>query len=286
MTAKQPQTGSQKIATARNSDEPRKRSRLDVAVASAGAMSRERARALILAGAVRVDGNVQRTAGFAVPAGATLDIEDDRPYVSRGGLKLERALGEFGWDVRDLRCLDVGASTGGFTDCLLQHGARSVVSVDVGYGHLAWRLRNDARVKVLERTNFRTAQLDALGLPFDFGTIDVSFISLTKLAKQLRSALSDDAKLVALVKPQFEAGRAAVGRGGVVRDPSIQVHAVQHVVDAFSEVELFCVALTYSPLKGPAGNIEFLLGAMTLAREREPLDVAGVVQRAHETLDR
>lgn len=281
-----PATRPSKITTNHKRSAPSQRNRLDVAVASAGGISRERARALILSGAVRVNGSVQRSAGFAVPPGATLDIKDEQRYVGRGGLKLERALAEFAWDVTGLRCLDVGASTGGFTDCLLQAGARSVVALDVGYGHLAWKLRRDRRVTVVERTNFRTADIEALGAPFDLATIDVSFISLTKLGVQLRAALVDDAKLVALVKPQFEAGRDAVARGGVVRDPAAQEKAISDVVRAFSAAGLLCVTITHSPLKGPAGNIEFLLGAIARAGGAAQLDVAGAVRRAHEALDR
>jgi 23S rRNA (cytidine1920-2'-O)/16S rRNA (cytidine1409-2'-O)-methyltransferase len=263
-----------------------KRGRLDVAVAAAGGVSRERARALILAGDVRVNGAVQRSVAFSVPDGATLDIKDEQRYVGRGGLKLERALQEFRWDIAGLRCLDVGASTGGFTDCLLQHGARSVVAVDVGYGHLAWKLRQDPRITIFERTNFRTAQPRALGAPFDVATIDVSFISLTKLATQLLASLARGGKLIALVKPQFEVGRAAIERGGVVRDLVAQTRALQDVASAFRSAGLSCTHLTYSPLKGPAGNIEFLLGAIACDHDAGALDVAGVVERAHEALDR
>ena len=248
-------------------------------------MSRERARAIILEGGVRVDGIVQRSVAFHVSPHAALDIKDDRRYVGRGGLKLERALVAFAWRVDGLRCLDVGASTGGFTDCLLQHGARSVTAVDVGYGHLAWKLRQDPRVTVFERTNFRTVEVEALGVPFEFAVIDVSFISLTKLATQLRAALLNGGKLVALVKPQFEAGRGAVERGGVVRDREVQMHVLVDVIGALCAAGLGCVQLTHSPLKGPAGNLEFLVGAIADASETPQLDVAGVVERAHEALD-
>jgi 23S rRNA (cytidine1920-2'-O)/16S rRNA (cytidine1409-2'-O)-methyltransferase len=239
-----------------------------------------------LEGGVRVNGAVQRSVAFAVPDGAALDIKDEQRYVGRGGFKLERALEEFQWDVLGQRCLDVGASTGGFTDCLLQRGARSVVAVDVGYGHLAWKLRQDRRVTIFERTNFRTAKLNEFGAPFDLATIDVSFISLTKLATQLSAALVRDGKVIALVKPQFEAGRRAIERGGVVRDPVAQTHAVQNVMNSFNVAGLASVHLTYSPLKGPAGNIEFLLGAIAGHHNASQLDVAGVVERAHEALDR
>ncbi|HXW51732.1 MAG TPA: TlyA family RNA methyltransferase, partial [Candidatus Acidoferrales bacterium] len=204
-------TGRSKSAEARES------TRLDVAVAAAGGISRERAQALILAGAVRVDGETRRKPSVTVPRAATIEILARQRFVSRGALKLERALDVFDWPVEGLRCLDVGASTGGFTDCLLQRGAACVVAVDVGYGHLAWSLRNDPRVTLFERTNFRNAEVSALGAPFAFACADVSFISLVKLATKLSEALAQRAKVVALVKPQFEVGREAVERGGVVR---------------------------------------------------------------------
>src|ERR1700680_928486 len=253
----------------------RTRTRLDIAVAEAACVSRERAQGLILAGDVRVNGVPQRKAGFAVPLGATLDISKEERYVSRGGYKLERALREFEWLPAGLRCLDVGASTGGFTDCLLQHGALSVTAVDVGYGHLAWKLRQDPRVRVVERTNFRHAEAGSIGAPFDFVSVDVSFISLTKLAPALGAALDPGGRIVALVQPQFEAGRAAVERGGVVRASDAQIGAVRNVITSFNAAGLACRKLTYSDLKGRAGNIEFLLGAQ---RNGTPLslDAAGV----------
>ena len=217
--------------------------------------------------------------------GARVDIVTDQPYVSRGGAKLERALEVFGWQVLDLRCLDVGASTGGFTDCLLARGAASVTAMDVGYGQLAWKLRTDPRVRVIERSNFRHADPAQNGAPYDFICIDVSFISLTKLASQLRTFLGTDGRVVALIKPQFESGRAQVGKGGVVREPAVQAHAIESVVHAFAEAGLAATHLTYSPIKGPAGNIEFLLGAQAGALAAA-LDAAGVVRAAHESLDR
>ena len=247
-----------------------------------------------MAGKVFVNGSPVTKAGAGVPDDAHIEITDDTRFVSRGGEKLEKALDVFEWQVTGLRCLDVGASTGGFTDCLLQRGAASVTAVDVGYGQLAWSLQNDPRVTVVDRTNFRIADLGELGVPFDFITVDASFISLTKLAEQLRAAASDDTRLVALIKPQFEAGRTAVGRGGVVRDASEHVKAIETVIAGFEAVGLIPVKLTYSPITGPAGNIEFLLGSVVrstasvaesdgsaVARD---LDVAGVVAAARETL--
>jgi 23S rRNA (cytidine1920-2'-O)/16S rRNA (cytidine1409-2'-O)-methyltransferase len=265
------------------------RIRLDVAVAQAAGVSRERAQALIMAGRVMVDGAPASKSGALVAADAHLDVDDDARFVSRGGAKLERALEAFAWSVEGLSCLDVGASTGGFTDCLLQRGARSVTAVDVGYGQLAWRLRGDPRVKVVERCNFRLADTAALGAPFEFACADVSFISLGKLASKFRETLLPGARLIALVKPQFEAGRAAVGKGGVVRERQTHIDAVAAVVDAFGAAGLDPVALTFSPIKGPAGNIEFLIGAIARGDDGKPsatpaFDIAGVVDAAHETL--
>jgi 23S rRNA (cytidine1920-2'-O)/16S rRNA (cytidine1409-2'-O)-methyltransferase len=265
------------------------RRRLDVTVADLASISRERAQALIMAGKVVVEGEPVTKSGATIAADARVEVRDDARFVSRGGLKLERALDEFNWQVEGLDCLDVGASTGGFTDCLLQRGARSVTSLDVGYGQIAWTLRNDPRVKAVERTNFRLVDPASVGAPFDFICADVSFISLAKLAPKFRAAIAKEGRLVALVKPQFEAGRAAVGRGGVVRDPAVHASAIDAVAGALCEAGLTPVKLTYSPVKGPAGNIEFLMGAVAddardLSRVR--LDAAGVVAAAHEALAR
>ena len=242
---------------------------------------------MVLAGLVRVDGTPKTKAGSLVDSGAQLEIAGDARFVSRGGLKLERALQEFGWQVEGLRCLDVGASTGGFTDCLLARGAASVTAVDVGYGQLAWTLRIDPRVTVVERCNFRTADVATLGAPFGFVCADVSFISLSKLSAHFAAALAVGCRGVFLIKPQFEAGRAAVGSGGVVRDPSAQAAAIESVLISFAAAGLTPRLLTHSPIKGPAGNIEFLLGVTreVPSAERALLDVAGTVRRAHETLD-
>jgi len=242
---------------------------------------------------VRVDGEPYLKAGELVPLDSVLEVEDDARYVSRGGAKLERALNAFGWSPASLRCLDVGASTGGFTDCLLQRGAATVTAVDVGYGQIAWSLRNDQRVRLFERCNFRHATPEQLGGPFQFACADVSFISLAKLAPSLAAMLEPESRCVVLVKPQFEAGREWVMRGGVVRDPRGHIEAIEAVASAFASNGLEPSALTYSPLLGPAGNVEFLLGAQRDAPARSsnaahlsaaPLDVAGVVRKAHETL--
>ncbi len=274
--------------------------RLDIAVADTASISRERAQALILEGKVLVDGAPVTKAGAIVRDGMRIEVKDDARFVSRGGEKLERALVTFAWSVDGLNCLDVGASTGGFTDCLLQRGAARVTAVDVGYGQLAWSLRSDPRVRPIERCNFRLADPAALGAPFDFASVDVSFISLTKIAVKLRASLREGGRLVALVKPQFEAGRRAVGKGGVVRDAATHVAVIESVTSSLDAAGLHPVALTFSPIKGPAGNIEFLLGCTaddvdeshmrsspadhTGRSLRRDVDVAGVVTAAHEAL--
>lgn len=233
--------------------------RLDEVVAERNAISRSQARALIIEGRVRVNGAPVTKAGTAVREDATIELKTPRPFVSRGGEKLDHALNEFGLDVRGLRTLDVGASTGGFTDCLLQRGAAHVVAVDVGYGQLDWRLRNDPRVTVMERTNFRTISSDALpDGPFDLIVVDASFISLRTILSSAIAFLAPGGHIVALVKPQFEAGRDRVKRG-VVRDPGVHRAVLREIRDAMVDRGLTPTALTASPLRGPAGNREFLM---------------------------
>jgi len=247
--------------------------RLDAAVAEQAGITRSQARSLIMEGRIRVDGNVAAKAGQNVRVEASIEIEKPRRFVSRGGEKLEHALDAFGVDPSGLAALDVGASTGGFTDCLLQRGAATVTAVDVGYGQLDWRLRNDPRVRVLERTNFRLLPDDAFPDGFDLIVIDASFISLRTILARAKTYLREDGRVVALVKPQFEAGRERVGRGGVVRDPDVHRAVVREVVTAASELGLSAVALAASPLRGPAGNREFLL---ELRREGDPLPDARI----------
>lgn len=238
------------------------RTRLDRYLVEARlSVSRERARAAIMAGQVYVDGRRIEKAGFRVDPGAQVEVRgNDLPYVSRGGLKLASALDEFQLSVEGLVCMDVGASTGGFTDCLLQRGAQRVYAVDVGYGQLDWRLRSDERVVVMERTNARHLVPEAVPEVIEFLTLDVSFISLRKLLLPLRQLLSSIAKGVALVKPQFEAGRQDVGKGGVVRERAVHVRVLNALVAWLPEVSLRPLHLTFSPVKGPKGNVEFLLG--------------------------
>jgi 23S rRNA (cytidine1920-2'-O)/16S rRNA (cytidine1409-2'-O)-methyltransferase len=233
--------------------------RLDEAVAERTGVTRSRARSLILAGRVRVDGRPATKPGTTIAPTAALDVERARPFVSRGGEKLEGALDAFGLDVGGTRALDVGASTGGFTDCLLQRGATHVTALDVGYGQLALSLRSDPRVTVVERTNFRLLADDALGAPFDVVTVDASFISVVTILDRARAFLAPGGAVVALVKPQFEAGRERLGTGGVVRDPAVHRAILHEVRDAAAALGLVTLAATPSPLRGPAGNVEFFL---------------------------
>jgi 23S rRNA (cytidine1920-2'-O)/16S rRNA (cytidine1409-2'-O)-methyltransferase len=242
--------------------------RLDALVAERGlAESRTQAQRLIRAGEVRVAGQIADKPGMLVPEDAEIALDAQPPFVSRGGEKLEAALSAFGLDVAGLAAADVGACTGGFTDCLLQHGARCVYAIDVGYGQLAWRLRTDPRVVVLERTNAR--YLDRLPGPVDLVTIDVSFISLAMILPQAVRWLTGSARdgaagadrgrhIVALVKPQFEAGRREVRKGGVVRDPEVHRSVLHKVVSAARPLGLGLRGMVTSPLRGPAGNVEFL----------------------------
>lgn len=240
------------------------RKRLDALVVELGlAPSRERARALILAGQVRVDGAAVTKAGTAVAGSAKVElIAPDHPYVGRGGLKLVHALDTFGIDVAGLTALDIGASTGGFTDALLQRGAARVVALDVGHGQLDWKLRNDARVVVLERINARSLtpdQLPAAARKFPIVTIDVSFISLRHIFPVLPPLLLPGAHVIALVKPQFEAGRAEVRKGGIVRDAAVHARVIEEVAAAADALGLKRAGLADSPIAGMEGNREFLL---------------------------
>lgn len=236
------------------------KSRLDTLMVERGlASSRERARALIMAGRVAVDGVTLEKPGKEIPKDAALSLKQDLPYVSRGGLKLEAALDHFEIDPAELRIMDAGASTGGFTDCLLQRGAARIIAIDVGYGQLHWKLRNDPRVTVMERTNIRFLEIDALPYPVDAAVADLSFISLKLILPKFKEILPVGGWLVPLVKPQFEAGRADVGKGGVVRDLG-KVRAAVDSVKSFAEACGFEVlAEMESPIKGPKGNREFLL---------------------------
>lgn len=240
------------------------RSRLDKVVVDRGlAASRERARALILSGSVIVDDRVMDKAGSLVRPDASIRVRgDDNPYVSRGGLKLKHALAVFGVDVRHKVALDVGASTGGFTDCLLQEGARRVYALDVGYGQIAWKLRIDERVVLFERTNIRTFDPALIAEAIDITTVDVSFISLKLVLPVLFAAMPRGALVIALIKPQFEAGRSDVGKGGVVKNPAVQQRVVHEILQCAVDVGFLVKDSCESPLRGPAGNREFFLCAV------------------------
>lgn len=240
---------------------PEDKKRLDIAIHEYGlAQSRQRARSLIMAGKVLVNEKIQDKPGVMVSKADSLSLkEPDMPFVSRGGIKLEAAFKEFNIDVNELICLDVGASTGGFTDCLLKHGAKKVFAVDVGYGQLAWALRQDRRVVTVERTNIRYMLPETLGCLVDFVTIDVSFISLKTVAPVILKFLKNNACIIALIKPQFEVGKGKVGKGGVVKDTSLHTEVVNSLSDFFSKTGLHIEGVISSPIIGPKGNKEFLI---------------------------
>ena len=224
------------------------------------APSREKAKAYIMAGDVYVDGQKEDKAGTMFPETVKIEVRGNTlPYVSRGGLKLEKAMKNFDVTLDGKVCMDVGASTGGFTDCMLQNGAVKVYSIDVGYGQLDWKLRNDPRVVCMEKTNIRYVLPEDLQEPAQFSSIDVSFISLTKVLLPVRNLLTDDGEIVCLIKPQFEAGREKVGKKGVVRDPKVHEEVIEKICDFASTNGFELLHLDYSPIKGPEGNIEYLL---------------------------
>ncbi|MDD2420824.1 MAG: TlyA family RNA methyltransferase [Heliobacteriaceae bacterium] len=265
--------------------------RLDQLLVEKGLIpTRQKSRATVLAGLVMVNGQRVDKAGTLVPVDAVLTITRDVcPYVSRGGFKLARALAVFGLDLKGSTILDVGASTGGFTDVALQHGASRVIAVDVGYGQLAWSLRTDPRVRCLERTNIRYLTRETLGELADLATIDVSFISLTKVLPAVFPLLHPSGQAIALVKPQFEAGREKVGKKGVVRDPSVHQEVLTEVIFAATTQGWQVAGLTYSPVTGPQGNIEFLLWLQKASTHAGPVglfpeEVAVVVAQAQTAL--
>ncbi|MBD5559637.1 MAG: TlyA family RNA methyltransferase [Clostridia bacterium] len=259
------------------------KTRLDTYLAQNGLTeSREKAKALIIAGEVAVNGVTVTSPSTPVAEGSDISIKNPPPFVSRGGLKLEKAVGSFGLDLEGSICADLGASTGGFTDCMLQHGARHVYAVDVGYGQLAYKLRQDPRVTVMERTNAR--YLDSLDQPVDFVGTDVSFISLLQILPAACRISTEDGRFVGLIKPQFEAGREKVGRRGVVRDPAVHAEVIRKVADGARDLGLVMTDLTFSPITGPNGNIEF---PALFERKGTPLDedaISAVVGSAHAEL--
>lgn len=235
--------------------------RLDVLLVKRGlAMSREKAKAVIMAGIVYVDGQKEDKAGTSFKEAVSIEVRGTSlPYVSRGGLKLLKAMTHFGIRLTGKVCMDVGASTGGFTDCMLQSGAAKVYAVDVGHGQLAWKLRNDQRVVCMEKTNIRYVTPQAVPEKIDFASIDVSFISLTKVLEPVKGLLMDQGEIVCLIKPQFEAGREKVGKKGVVREKSVHLEVIERVAAHAAHLGFLILNLEYSPIKGPEGNIEYLL---------------------------
>ena len=263
--------------------------RLDVLLVEQGlADSREKAKAIIMSGIVYVDNNKEDKAGTTFEETARIEVRGNTlKYVSRGGLKLEKAMNNFGVTLEGKVCMDVGASTGGFTDCMLQNGAVKVYSVDVGHGQLAWKLRNDERVVCMEKTNIRYVTPDDIDDVIEFASIDVSFISLTKVLPTVRELMTPGGEIVCLIKPQFEAGREKVGKKGVVRELSTHIEVVQMIVDYARANGFRTLHLSYSPIKGPEGNIEYLLHiTKDESRENEEFDIRALVEESHSALSK
>ena len=264
--------------------------RLDVLLVNRGlAPSREKAKAMIMEGNVFVENNREDKAGSSFDENVKIEIKGNTlKYVSRGGLKLEKAMTHFGITLDGKVCMDIGASTGGFTDCMLQNGARKVYAVDVGYGQFAWKLRQDERVVCMEKTNIRYVKPEDIADQLDFASVDVSFISLTKVLGPARELLNEHGEMVCLIKPQFEAGREKVGKKGVVIQKSVHEEVIHKVVDFAVEIGFEILNLEYSPIKGPEGNIEYLV----YIRKNEEgsicdtIDIHATVEAAHGELDK
>lgn len=262
------------------------KTRLDVLLTERGLLdSRHKAQATIMSGIVFVNGQRVDKAGTAVANDAQIEIRGATlQYVSRGGLKLEKAMQTFPLDLHDKICADIGASTGGFTDCMLQNGAKKVYAVDVGYGQLDWKLRNDPRVVCMERTNARYLTHEEIPDELDFASIDVSFISLKLIFPALYGLLRQGGEIACLIKPQFEAGREKVGKKGVVRDPAVHLEVLEHFLIHAKENHFTVLGITYSPIRGPEGNIEYL---GFLRKSEEPsamIDLNAIVEASHSTL--
>ena len=261
--------------------------RLDVAVLERGlSESRAKAGALIMAGQVYVNGQKATKAGLTVKDSDKIEVRGEKmPFVSRGGYKLDKAVKAFHLQLQDCVCMDIGASTGGFSDCMLQNGAKKVYAVDVGYGQLAWKLRTDERVVNMERTNFRYLTPDDIAEQLDFASVDVSFISLKIILPVLYSLLREGGEAVCLIKPQFEAGKENVGKKGVVRDPSVHAEVVETITQFAFDTGFSVLHLSFSPIKGPEGNIEYL---MHIKKEKEPIfadtDISALIAESHNTL--
>lgn len=264
--------------------------RLDVLLVQKGlAPSREKAKTMIMEGNVFVDHQREDKAGTFFDPSVNIEIHGNTlRYVSRGGLKLEKAMAQFGIVLDDKVCMDIGASTGGFTDCMLQNGASKVYAVDVGYGQFAWKLRQDPRVVCMEKTNIRYVTPEDIADALDFASVDVSFISLTKVLGPAKELLKDGAEMVCLIKPQFEAGKEKVGKKGVVRDPAVHIEVIERVILFAQSIGFGVLHLDYSPIKGPEGNIEYLVHIKKNAQteNEEPIDVHAVVAAAHGELDK
>ena len=263
--------------------------RLDVLLVNRGlAESREKAKTIIMSGIVYVDGQKEDKAGSNFPEESIIEVRGNTlKYVSRGGLKLEKAMENFDVTIDGKICMDVGSSTGGFTDCMLQNGAVKVYAVDVGHGQLAWKLRNDERVVCMEKTNIRYVTPDQVADRIQFSSIDVSFISLTKVLGPVKELLSDDGQIVCLIKPQFEAGREKVGKHGVVRDKAVHLEVINKVIEFAISIGFEVLNLEFSPVKGPEGNIEYLLHLQKHTDgvyENIPFEAIDIVEKAHEVL--
>ena len=260
--------------------------RLDVLLTERGLQeSRQRAQAVIMSGEVFVNGQRVDKPGTAVAEDAQIEIRGGTlAYVSRGGLKLEKAMATFPIDLHGTVCADIGASTGGFTDCMLQNGAEKVYAVDVGYGQLAWKLRSDPRVVCLERTNARYLTYEQVPDELDFASVDVSFISLKLILPPLNGLLKDGGHAACLVKPQFEAGREKVGKKGVVRDPDVHQEVLEHFLDHAKESGFTVLGLTYSPIRGPEGNIEYLGYLEKGPWQERTFDLKALVEESHQIL--
>ena len=265
--------------------------RLDILIVNKGlAASREKAKAIIMSGIVYVDGQKEDKAGSMFEETANIEVRGATlKYVSRGGLKLEKAMTHFGVELKDKICMDVGSSTGGFTDCMLQNGAVKVYAVDVGHGQLDWKLRNDPRVVCMEKTNIRYVTPEEIPDKIQFVSIDVSFISLTKVLGPVKALMEPDGQVVCLIKPQFEAGREKVGKKGVVRERSVHLEVIRMVAAFAGSIGFEALHLEFSPIKGPEGNIEYLLHLRNDAGgnvyENSSIDAEEIVNQAHETLD-
>lgn len=265
--------------------------RLDILLVGKGlAPSREKAKAIIMSGCVYVNGQKEDKCGSKFEEKAAIEVRGNTlPYVSRGGLKLEKAVKNFDVSLSGKICMDVGSSTGGFTDCMLQNGAVKVYAVDVGFGQLDWKLRNDSRVVCMEKTNIRYVMPENIQDVINFVSIDVSFISLTKVLKSVKNLISETGNIVCLIKPQFEAGREKVGKHGVVKEPSIHLEVIDKVINYAISIGFEAVHLDFSPVKGPEGNIEYLLhliNHMDGIYGQIPFEAEQVVLSAHRILNK